>query len=217
MMSSKFDDNAIIDRIDFFQKKILTNFDINIVNILRSPIIGFNAKTDNDLDVQIHFDAASIEFCIDKAIGFNNDILISNIDAEFIKNILVKANNSLPVLDGLRFTNDNISYFPVIANIKPSFIFKCDHETGDISIVLHFSTMLGHDEDSDYYLTTKHMSVQNYIDTPYFRINYLVSGKLIHSDIKVFLKRFLLIWDISKNSNDIDFKRLGVLSDMITI
>lgn len=154
-------------------------------------------------------------FSFDKIITIDNGKVVTMLNSPVIQSILDDINKTLHVTEGMRFTNDRLTYIPILPNVKPWLVFKYNNELDFINIDIKFSVI--HEGGDHYELTTKNTSIQNPYEPSGFKKTYSMRGELIQDELASYHHKMLSLWGISQDENNIDYLSLGVLSDMINI
>lgn len=207
---------TLIEHIKDGNSLIFEHLGISIENINQenasSYIADCNYNTTVDIWPSILVD---IWFTFDNMLQLDNEKITTKINSPLIKAILNNINDSLYVLDGLRLTNDNLSYFTVLSKMSPILFVSYNKNSKDMIIEIRFQ--INEQAVDSYHFTTKQTSIQHYTEYEGFTFVYSLSGDLLESDLKKYTSRMLDIWEISSDEMDIDYKKLGILSDMISI
>lgn len=169
-------------------------------------------------------------------IGLNNEINISFKNSLILKDKLISSplinpaiqsvvteiNQSLPLLDSLRLSNDGINYLPVFPYIKPYLSFSYMPDIHEIKLYIDFKIVVKSSMIeilSPYLLYANNESIQEYGQSIYRDIKniYSISGEVIRDDFKKYRSLMLKAFDLPENSFDVDYVRLGLVNDMTNI
>jgi len=156
-------------------------------------------------------------FSFEKVITIENNQVITLLNSHVIQHILDDINKTLHITEALRFTCDGVTYIPVLPNIKPWLVFKYNNKLEFMTIEIHFSVIREEGCDEPYELTTKNVFIQNAYEPSGFKKIYSITGELIQDDLAGYHSKLLAIWGLPEDATDIDYHRLGLLSDMISI
>lgn len=192
-----------------------SQFGLFVSNFKHAHFDGYIGESQYNEIVNV-FTSRSVYFCFsfDKIITIDNNKAVTTLNSSVIKCILDDINKTLHVTEGMRFTNDRLNYIPILSNVNPWLAFKYNSKLDFMTIEIHFSMI--RESSEPYELTTKNVSIQNPYETGFKKI-YSNTGGLIQDDLAYYKHKMLSVWGISEDLPDIDYHRLGVLSDMITI
>lgn len=156
-------------------------------------------------------------FSFDKIITIDNGKVVTMLKSPVIQSILDDINKTICVTEGMRLTNDGLTYIPVLPNVKPWLVFNYNNELSFMTIEIHFLLNTLSQGDFPYELTTKNVSIQSAYKPAGFKKIYSITGELIQDELAGYHSKLLEIWGLPENSTDVDYHRLGILSDMISI
>jgi hypothetical protein len=156
-----------------------------------------------------------IWFTFDNVLQLSNETLTTQTSSPLIQVILKNINDSLYVLDGLRLTNDNILYFTVLSKLSPNLVVRYSQKTKHTSVEIRFQ--ITEQAINSYHFTTKQTSIQHVNECEGFTFVYSISGDLLKNDLEKYCSRMLDVWEITEDKKNVDYKKLGILSDMLTI
>lgn len=196
---------------------IFEHLNISIHNMEPSLFGEYTAKSDDGHDVNIYLSGfGDVCFAFDNIITLDNGIVSSALKSPIIQTMLKDVNQYLGITESFRLTNDHIEHLPVLPNVKPWLVFKYMKETNSITIQVSFKISLRSTGEA-YYLTTKQTAIQHFYEPSGFNCIYSITGDSITNDIQHYKERMLNVWGLNEDGQEIDYKRLGVLSDMISI
>lgn len=216
------DDVTYIDELPIEYKTLQTivsnQFGLVVSNFKPAHYDGYIGQSQYNEAVHI-FMARSVyfTFSFDNIITLVNNQVITLLNSPVIQLILDDINKTLHITEALRFSHDGITHIPVLPNVKPWLVFKYNNKLEFMTIEVHFSVIRAEGSDDPYDLTTKNVFIQNAYKPSGFKKIYSITGALIQDDLARYHSKLLSIWDIPEDSTDIDYHRLGVLSDMVTI
>lgn len=208
---------STLEQIMDVKQLIFEHLNISIHDMEPSVFGEFTAKSDDGHAVNIYLtDFGDVCFAFDNIITLDNGIVSSALKSTAIQTMLKDVNQYLDVTESFRLSNDNIVYLPVLPNVKPWLVFKYIKETNSITIQVSFKISLRTTGDA-YYLTTKQVAIQHFYDPSGFNCIYSITGESITNDIQHYKERMMNVWELTEDGQEIDYKRLGLLSDMISI
>ena len=216
------DEITYIDELPIEYKTLQTivsnQFGLVVSNFKPAHYDGYIGQSQCNETVHI-FTVRSVyyTFSFENVITIDNNQVVTLLNSPVIQLILDDINKTLHITEALRFSHDGITHIPVLPNVKPWLVFKYNNKLEFMTIEVHFSVIRAEDSDAPYDLTTKNVFIQNAYEPSGFKKIYSMTGELIKDDLACYHSKLLAIWDIPEDSTDIDYHRLGVLSDMITI
>lgn len=218
---------SIFEQIMDVKKMVLDQLCISVTDLEPALHWEYTAKSDDGSDVNIYSSLlGDICFAFDNVITLDNGIVSSYLKSPLIQSVLTDVNLHLPVTESFRLSNDLINYLPVLPNVKPWLVFKYIKATKMRTVQISFKVLRRHVDSlssllatscDTYQLTTKNKAIQHFYESSGFNCIYSDSGVIIDNEIEVYKERMMKIWELPEDSADIDYKRLGLLSDMLTI
>lgn len=215
------------EQIMDIKKMVLDQLGISVTDLEPGLSCEYTAKSDDGSDVNIYSTLlGDICFAFDNVITLDNGMVSSHLKSPLIQGILTDVNRHLPVTESFRLSNDLINYLPVLPNVKPWLVFKYIKATKMRTVQVSFKVLRRHVDSlpaflttsyEAYRLTTKNKAIQHFYESSGFNCIYSDSGVIIDNEIEVYKERMMKIWELPEDSTDIDYKRLGILSDMISI
>lgn len=208
---------STLEQIMDVKQLIFEHLNISIHDMEPSLFGEYTAKSVDGHAVNIYLSGfGDVCFSFDNLIILDNGSVSSELESPIIQTMLKDVNQYLGITESFRLSTDNIVHLPVLPNVKPWLVFKYIKETKSITIQVSFKVSLHSDGDT-YYLTTKQTAIQHFYEPSGFNCIYTIKGDSITNDIECYKKRMLKIWGLPEDSTDVDYKRLGLLSDMISI
>lgn len=208
---------STLEKIIDVKQLIFEHLNISIHDMEPSLFGEYTAKSDDGHDVNIYLSGfGDVCFSFENIITLDNGIVSSALKSPIIQTMLNDVNQYLGITESFRLTNDHIEYLPVLPNVKPWLVFKYIKETNSITIQVSFKISLRTTGEA-YYLTTKQTAIQHFYDPSGFNCIYSITGESITNDIQHYKERMMNVWELTKDCQEIDYKRLGLLSDMISI
>lgn len=200
------------------QNIVSSQFCLVVSNFKPAHYDGYIGQSQHNEIVHI-FTSRSVyfTFSFDNIITLDNNQVVTLLNIPVIQLILDDINKTLHITEALRFTCDGVTYIPVLPNIKPWLVFKYNNKLEFMTIAIHFSVIREEECDEPYNLTTKNVFIQNAYEPSGFKKIYSINGELIQDDLAGYHSKLLAIWGLPEDATDIDYHRLGVLSDMISI
>lgn len=164
--------------------------------------------------------AISINF--ENLIVLENKTLSSPCDHPVIQSIVNDLNQSLPLLDSLRLSNDDVNYLPVFPYLTPSLSFSCTNTTHKLKLDVDFKVLVKSSMIellSPYLLYANNQPIQMAGQSVEREIKkfYSVTGEIIRDDFKKYRTRMLEAFNLPEDSVDVDYVRLGLVNDMTNI
>lgn len=216
------DDVNYIDELPIEYKSlqnILSNqFGLVVSNLKPANYDGYIGQSQYNEIVNIFSPRSPIFiFSFDKIITIDDGKVVAMLNSPIIQSILDDINKTLCVTEGMRLTNDGLTYIPVLTNVKPWLVFKYNNKLEFMTIEIQFLLNNLCQGDFPYELTTKNVSIDSAYKREGFKKIYSITGELIQDELAGYRSKLLDVWLIPEDSIDIDYYRLGVLSDMITI
>jgi hypothetical protein len=216
------DEITYIDKLpveyNILQNIVSNQFGLVVSKFKQAHYDGYIGQSQYNETVNI-FTARSVyyTFSFENIITIENNQVVTRLNSPVIQLILDDVNKTLHITEALRFSHDGIIHIPVLPNVKSWLVFKYNNKLEFMTIEIHFAVIREEGCDAPYELTTKNVFIQNAYEPSGFKKIYSMTGELIKDDLAGYHSKLLAIWGIPEDSTDIDYHRLGVLSDMITI
>lgn len=206
----------------FMQKVMKENFNI-VINDSVEYVNQWQYRVQGDfiIDVSIISDFA-VRFDFMNILYFDNGILHSRLDTPVLDSILMNINSALPVLSAIRLADDeNTFVFSVIDNIKPILMISYNKmeldETYESIIKVLFDPVVPTESDKSFSFVTGSSLIQAAYEYCGFKMFYTLEGESTHNDLEVYKNRVSKAWNLTETNNNIDYKQLGLLTDMLYI
>jgi hypothetical protein len=201
--------------IETARKILFTKFGIDFTNVTRESHGDYVASGAYSVDIYA-LNHTDLYIGFKTLIHLENGLLVSKLNDPMINDFVKDMNSFFYIFDALRFTTwDQDVFYPILDNIRPSIIFKYNIECDDMMIHIDLHPTI--ESEESIYITTKDIIIQHGYEPAGFKAIYHLNGSHYLSDLLTYKTRLLKVWNIDENSRDIDYKRLGVLTDMITI
>lgn len=206
----------------FMQKVMKENFNI-VINDSVEYVNQWQYRVQGDfiIDVSIISDFA-VRFDFMNILYFENGILHSRLDTPVLNSILMNINSSLPVLSAIRLADDDNTFvFSVIDNIKPILMISYNKmeldETYESIIKVLFDPVVPTESDKSFSFVTGSSLIQAGYEYCGFKMFYTLEGESTHNDLEVYKNRVSKAWNLTETNSNIDYKQLGLLTDMLYI
>lgn len=174
-------------------------------------------------DITIYlYNPNSISIDFENLIVLENKMVSSPCDHPVIQSIVNDLNRSLPLLDSLRLSDDDVNYLPVFPYLRPSFSFSCDNTTHKLKLDVDFKVLVKSGMVElllPYLLYANNQSIQSkgYSVERDIKKIYSVTGEVIRDDFEKYRSLMLKAFNLSEDSFDVDYVRLGLVNDMTNI
>lgn len=201
--------------IEAARKILLEKFGIDFTNVSRESHGDYVASGEYPVDIYA-LNHTDLYIGFKTLFHLENGLLVSKLNDPMINEFVKDMNSFFYIFDALRFTTwDRDVFYSILDNIRPSIIFKYNVEYDDMMI--HIDLHPSIESDESIYITTKDIIIQHGYEPTGFKCVYHLNGSHYSNDLLIYKTRLLKVWDIVENSSDIDYKRLGHLTDMINI
>jgi len=198
---------------------VITNLEISVLGFYTGKAVCGDFITDINIYL---YNPNSISIDFENLIVLKDKMVSSTFDNPIIQSIVNDLNQSLPLLDSLRLSNDSVEYFPVFPYINPSFSISCTTDTNKMRFNIDFKVLVKSglvELLEPYLLYANNQSIQDCGQSRYRDISniYSITGETIKNDFEKYRLLMLEAFELPENSIDVDYVQLGLLSDMINI
>lgn len=210
------DDPAHLDGIAAAQKMMLDEFNINISNIIRKKFTEYEATFNEKLTIYVINN--DFYFNFNDVLILSNGVLTSSVEHPFISNALSDTNALLPIFDAMRFTTEEkIVFHPILNHIRPVIVFKYNSETKQMTIYIQLLNTMNSKAKEAACIVTKDKIIQHHHEPAEFQSIYYYGSQYYVSDLLAYRNRIFKAWELDEEQYDVDYKKLGELTDMINI
>ena len=218
------DINSLILREAFplFQKMMMNHFNLDINDFVECiDTVQYQSIGEYKIDI-FSIPNNYVEFqCVD-IFYIEDGILYSKFKHPVIDIIVMDINRSLHVLEALRLSDANKKIiFTAIDNMQPVLMFSYNaldlDDAYEPLIKILFNPVLPRELEESFYFMTNSFFVQHAHEYCGIKIFYNLDGTICHSDLEVYDNRIANVWNFENSNDDVDYKRLGELTDMLLI
>lgn len=205
------------DGIDLAKKMLNENFNITFSNVTQNSHNGYKADGDYDVDIYIsNHDVIYLTF--KDMLSLKDGLLVSSFKHPMIIKYLSDMNGFFYIFDAIRFTTeDKKIFYPIIENLKPSIVFRYSIINKEMTISVQLLNKIKKDNDDTICIITKDTIIQHGYEPADFEHVYGLKSSFYHSDLLLYKERIQNAWSISSDSEFVDYKQMGQLTDMIHI
>lgn len=206
----------------FMQEIMKENFNI-IVNDSVTCQNKFQYRSDGEFKIDIGIIADfAVRFDFMDILYFKDGLLYSHLDTPVLNAILKNINSDLPVVSAMRLADDDRDIvFSVIDNLNPILMISYNKmqldETYESIIKVVFDPIAPDDSDKSFSFITGSSLIQAGYEYCGFKMFYTLAGESTHNDLEVYKNRVSKAWNLTETNNNIDYKQLGLLTDMLYI
>lgn len=206
----------------FMQEIMKENFNI-IVNDSVTCQNQFQYRSDGDFKIDIGIIADfAVRFDFMDVLYFEDGLLHSRLDTPVLNAILKNINSELPVISAMRLADDDRDIvFSVIDNLKPILMISYNKmqldETYESIIKVVFDPIDPDDSDKSFSFITGSSLIQAGYEYCGFKMFYTLAGVSTHNDLDIYKNRVSKAWNLAEANEYIDYKHLGLLTDMLYI
>lgn len=215
-MTKQYENDPIhIASIETARKILVDKFGVDYTDVSREGYGDYVAAGEYPVDIYaLHYTDLYIGF--KTMLHLENGLLVSKLNHPMINEFVREMNSLFYIFDALRFTTwDQNVFYPILDNLKPSIIFKYNVECDDMNIHIDLNHTI--ESEDTIYIATKDTVIQHAYEPSGFKAVYHVTGSSYFNDLLTYKSRLFKIWNIDENSQDVDYKGLGNLTDMINI
>jgi hypothetical protein len=210
------DEPEHLEGIAAAQKMMLDEFGIEISNIIRTNFTEYEGTFNEQLTIYVLNN--DFYFNFNDMLTLSNGVLISSVEHPFISKALSDTNALFPIFDAMRFTTEEkIVFHPILNHIRPAIVFKYNSETKQMTIYIHLLNTMNSKSKQAACVLTKDKIIQHHHEPAEFQIIYFYGSQYYISDLLAYRNRIFKAWELDEDQYDVDYKKLGELTDMINI
>ena len=210
------DDPLHLEGLASAQKMMLDEFNINISNIVRKNFTEYEAIFKDKLTVYVLNN--DFYFNFNDVLTLADGVLTSSVDHPFINKALSDTNALVPIFEALRFTTEEkIVFHPILKHIRPVIVFKYNSETKQMTIYIQLLNTMKSKSKEAACIVTKDKIIQHHHEPAEFQSIYYYGSQYYVSDLLAYRNRIFKAWELDEEQYDVDYKKLGELTDMINI
>lgn len=210
------DDPVHLEGLAAAQKMMLDEFNINISNIVRKNFTEYEATFKEQLTVYVLNN--DFYFNFNDVLTLADGVLTSSVDHPFINKALSDTNALFPIFEALRFTTEEkIVFHPILNHIRPVIVFKYNSETKQMTIYIQLLNTMKSKSKEAACIVTKDKIIQHHHEPAEFQSIYYYGSQYYISDLLSYRNRIFKAWELDEEQYDVDYKKLGELTDMINI
>lgn len=222
MIYTDSDCSILKEAFPFMQCIMKENFNI-IVNDSVTCQNKFQYRSDGNFKIDIGIIADfAVRFDFMDILYFKDGLLHSHLDTPVLNAILKNINSELPVVSAMRLADsDKAIVFSVIDNLKPILMISYNKmqldETYESIIKIVFDPIDTDDSDKSFSFITGSSLIQAGYEYCGFKMFYTLAGVSTHNDLEIYKDRVATAWNLVETNEHIDYKHLGLLTDMLYI